>query len=106
MATIKLISEYLNAYIALCSTIDRLNKELETKKIRKPNFPSEISENLVKFIYNRNNKDQAKWDVKGGDLITSNKLKLEVKAYSSDGPTSFGPTEKWDILYIVDAKNI
>lgn len=104
MASVKLISKYLDAYITLCDTIDKLNDQLESKKIRKPNFPSEISENIVKFVYNKNNKNLAKWDVKGGDLITLDGLKIEVKAYSSNGPTSFGPTEKWDILYIVDAK--
>ena len=29
---------------------------------------------------------------------------LEVKAFISDGPSSFGPTEQWDKLYFVDCK--
>jgi len=30
---------------------------------------------------------------------------LEVKAFISDGPSTFGPTEPWDKLYFVDCRN-
>lgn len=33
------------------------------------------------------------------------KTKIEVKGFSSNGPTSFGPSETWDILYFVNCKN-
>jgi hypothetical protein len=41
------------------------------------------------------------WDTVNGDLIVLNK-KLEIKGFMSTGPSSFGPTEKWDFIYFVD----
>lgn len=38
---------------------------------------------------------------KKGDLVDQDD-QLEVKAFSSIGPMSFGPTEEWDRLYIID----
>lgn len=43
------------------------------------------------------------WDgVVGGDLMRPDGTKIEVKAFSSNAPTSFGPTENWDLIYFVD----
>ena len=49
------------------------------------------------------------WDSSStGDLILkfNNKYiqnkKIEIKAFSSIGPISFGPTESWDWIYFVD----
>jgi hypothetical protein len=42
------------------------------------------------------------WDTDTGDLQCGNML-IEVKAFSSNGPTTFGPTEKWDRIYFLDA---
>ena len=69
------------------------------KKIRKPNFPEDISENLVKITIS----EQCTWKEKSGDLYSEVLGKIEIKCFSSTGPISFGPCEKWDILYIVDA---
>ena len=30
---------------------------------------------------------------------------IEVKGFMSDGPSSFGPTENWDWIYFVDARD-
>ena len=51
------------------------------------------------------------WDTDKGDLIIKNKyikrvIRIEVKGFTSSGPSSFGPKEQWDILYFVDGKNI
>ena len=46
------------------------------------------------------------WDVSSGDLLIKNKFmykKLEVKAFSSTGPITFGPSENWGRIYFVDA---
>jgi hypothetical protein len=80
-----------------------INKILNIKKIRNQNFPSEISENLVKFAIFKKYKIYGNWDTKCGDLNVLNK-KIEIKAFMSSGPTSFGPDEKWDWIYFVDAK--
>jgi len=42
------------------------------------------------------------WDTDTGDLQCGD-MSIEVKAFSSTGPTTFGPTEKWDRIYFLDA---
>ena len=45
---------------------------------------------------------------KKGDLslkLYNYDIKIEVKAFSSEGPISFGPNEYWDWIYFVDAIN-
>ena len=72
------------------------------RQIRRQNFLPEISENIAKFaIFKKYNK-MPNWNTKNGDLSLGDK-QLEVKAYSSGGPISFGPKERWEKLYIVDA---
>ena len=68
--------------------------------IRKPNFPEDISENIVR-LYEL--QDCSEWKHKSGDLYSKSDGKIEVKCFSSTGPISFGPKETWDLLYIVDA---
>ena len=79
------------------------------KKIRRLNFPSEISENIVKFAIFKKYGLMPNWDdTNKGDLILnilSDSIKIEVKAFSSLGPISFGPNEEWDWIYFVDAVN-
>ena len=71
------------------------------------NFPSEISENLVRIFIKNKSGDDVIWNTKSGDLYNKTKKKIiEVKAFSSSGPTSFGPTEKWDKIYFVDLRHI
>lgn len=70
--------------------------------IRNPPFPSEISENIVKFaIFNRS-KVMASHCC-SGDLKLLD-YKTEVKARSSEGPASFGPQESWRKIYFMDAR--
>lgn len=70
-------------------------------KIRKPNFPEDISENIVKYFLNFNTT----WKESPGDLNSDEFGKIEIKCFSSVGPISFGPSEKWNILCIVDARD-
>lgn len=89
---------------------EQLNKKLSYKKIRKTNFPSHISENIVKFAFYKKYKVMPSWDTDKGDLVIKNKytkfLRLEVKGFTSDGPSSFGPKEYWDFIYFIDGKDI
>lgn len=84
---------------------NEINKKLITKKLRLPNYPSEITENLVKFAIKKKYNVAPCWDTTKGDLSLFDK-KLEVKG-SIDllhgGPSSFGPTEEWHRIYFVDA---
>ena len=89
----------LDAYIEYCDKIAQINKHLK-RKIRNCNFPSEISENIVAELFNYEWKN-----VQKGDLIDSKKgRRVEVKGFRSTGPISFGPTEYWDVLYLVDCR--
>lgn len=100
--TYKDVYRLLNYYIQYCKKIIHINRKLR-KKIRLPNFPSEISENIVKFILYHKRKIMPEW-CRTGDLILMGK-KLEIKAYISKGPSSFDPTEKWYRLYFLDCSN-
>ena len=96
----------LDSFITYTNSLDVVNKQLTNKKIRMPNFPSEISENIAKFAIYKKYKICPTWDTKNGDISISNKYinkKFEIKAFSSKGPTSFGPLENWNYLYFVDA---
>lgn len=95
--------DYLEKFISYTNIIKNINKNLSDRKIRMPNFPSEISENIVKFAIKKIKKTNPIWNVKNGDLIDGIN-KIEVKGFSSNGPTSFGPKEEWDILYFINCK--
>lgn len=100
--TLQKLEIYLDAYIKTHNIIDDMNLTLTNRKIRKPNIPSEITENIVRFVLKKIKNIDVKWDIKGCDLLWDNKI-IEVKGFSSSGPNSFGPNTKWDILYFVDA---
>ena len=89
----KQIYSYYKTYCKLCK------QTLELKEIRnvgrKPNFPEVISEALCRKLFNLNKP-------KNGDATFGN-LRVEIKCFSSKGPISFGPTESWDILIVVNA---
>ena len=99
--TINMVEYLLDNYIKTTDLYNNINKKLSKKKIRNPNFPSEISENIVKFAFFKKYKIIPSWDTDKGDLIVLNK-KLEVKGFMSSGPSSFGPTEDWDFIYFID----
>jgi hypothetical protein len=37
------------------------------------------------------------------DLIVNDNILVEVKCFASSGSTTFGPKEKWDHIYFLDA---
>lgn len=92
--TVEILRQRINAYKILhvsCGLNDN---------IRRPNFPEDISENIVRFHIG----DTCAWRDGPGDLYCSHNGKIEVKCFTSDGPISFGPKEDWDELYVVDAR--
>lgn len=101
--TSSLLKKLINNHKDTHKFYKEINKNLKLKKCRNNNFPSHISENIVKFAIIHKTNEIPNWDVKPGDL-NLNKKTLEVKAFSSDGPMSFGPKEKWDELYFIDCK--
>lgn len=101
------INELLEIHINYIKMLQTFMKKYKYK-IRFPNFPEEISENIVKEFINKKEKRNCKKTQIGGDLEIiegKNLKKIEVKCFTSDGPTSFGPTENWDEIYFLDAKN-
>jgi hypothetical protein len=110
--TFDILNEHLDAYILYVMNIIKINNKcnINNKKIRAPNFPEAISENIVKFAYKLKYDICPNWCTSSGDLEiydTTNKhnIKIEVKGFSSNGPSSFGPTEQWNILYFIDCSN-
>ena len=87
--------------------------------IRHQNPPEDITENIVKFIINNHDNDPScKWaksmKLNGTKLIGdlySEKYTIdsppEVKAFTSNGPASFGPKKKvWGNLFLRYAKMV
>jgi len=104
------LNRLLDLYIAVNREKDALNREMDQEhqgngKIRHSNFYSEISENIAKFAYYKKHPDKGlpTWNSVKGDLELGEK-QLEVKGFMSDGPSSFGPTEDWDVILFVDCK--
>lgn len=80
--------------------------------IRHQNPPEDVTENIVKFIIqNYDNDPSCKWAKSmecKGDLY-SDKYAIdspaEIKAFTSDGPSSFGPDKKFSVIYFLDMRN-
>lgn len=105
--TKQLVEMYINNFNASISTIHKINSQLKSKKCRKPNYPSEITENLVKFAIIKKYNVSPSWDTTKGDLCLYG-IQLEVKGsvdLMNGGPCSFGPKEEWICIYFVDALN-
>jgi hypothetical protein len=76
--------------------------------IRNQNPPEDITENIVKFIILNYEKDTtcvwSKSMGKKGDLYSDTRNVIEVKAFTSSGPSSFGPKKKFDVIYFLDMR--
>ena len=91
---------------------NQLNKLLKGKKIRKSNFPSHISENIIKFVFYKRYNILPSWNTDKGDLIIDkykNKEKFRIECKASvdlnNSLNTFGPKEYWDYIYFLDAKD-
>jgi hypothetical protein len=84
--------------------------------IRQQNPPEDITENIAKFIIRNIEKDNTVIWCKGidkkynltGDLYSSHYDKssgIEVKSFTSNGPSQFGPKKKFGVLYFLDLRN-
>jgi hypothetical protein len=105
--TLEIINILLEKYNENLLFNEKINKLLSKKKIRNENFPSHISENIVKYAIYKKYKIMPSWDTKKGDICIEKyiPLQIEVKGFMSDGPSSFGPTEQWDKIYFIDCKD-
>jgi hypothetical protein len=102
------LNKLLDAYNYFYTVKEEINEDFgdnkKHKKIRNINFPSEISENIVKFYKAKQTGIMGTWNTDVGDIQIHDK-RCEVKGFMSDGPSSFGPDEKWDWIYFVDCKD-
>jgi hypothetical protein len=103
-------NEYKQSYLSV--------NELKLKgiPIRQQNPPEDITENMVKFIIRNYENDSSCVWCKGidkkhglkGDLYSNKYDKnspLEVKSFTSNGPSQFGPNKKFSVLYFLDLRN-
>jgi hypothetical protein len=98
---------YRNYYITRFNT-----KKNTGLPIRLPNPPEDVTENIAKFIIiNYENDPSCKWAKSiqlTGDLYSDKytiEMPPEVKAFTSDGPSSFGPKKKFGVLYFLDMRD-
>lgn len=107
--TIKILNKCLDKYITDLKFNHEINSLVSNKKRRNENFPSDISENIVKFVIAHKYGIMPCWDTDKGDIVINKKQifrQVEVKGFMSTGPSSFGPTETWDLLYFVDGQDV
>lgn len=85
--------------------------------IRHQNTPEDITENITKFIIRKYENDNSCLWCKGldkklgitGDLYSNKYNKntpIEVKSFTSNGPSQFGPDKKFGVLYFLDLRNM
>lgn len=76
--------------------------------IRHQNPPEDVTENIVKFIIQNHEHDPTCMWSKSmgmkGDLHSSTHSAIEVKAFTSSGPSSFGPKKKFGVIYFLDMR--
>jgi len=83
--------------------------------IRHQNTPEDITENITKFIIRKYENDKSCVWCKGvdkkhgltGDLYSNKYDKttpIEVKSFTSSGPSQFGPGKKFGVLYFLDLR--
>ena len=87
-------------------------KETTNLPIRQQNPPEDITENIVKVIIRNYEGDiSCKWAKAiglNGDLYSDKytiDAPIEVKAFTSDGPSSFGPKKKFGVIYFLDMRH-
>jgi hypothetical protein len=74
-------------------------------KTRRYGLPEHISENIIKFvIQNKLGDPTCSWGCTVGDLFSAKSKIIECKSLTSDGPTSFGPDQKWNEIFFLDAR--
>lgn len=83
--------------------------------IRHQNTPEDITENIAKIIIRKFENDNSCVWCKGvdkkhgltGDLYSNKYDKnapIEIKSFTSDGPSQFGPKKKFGVLYFLDLR--
>ena len=107
MLSLNNVNELLDIHIDYVNKLKNFQKKTNCA-LRLPNFPECISENIIKEYINIIEKRNCSSSTTCGDLKVVDgikEIKIEVKCFTSTGPTSFGPTESWDEIYFLDGIN-
>ena len=107
--TYLILNQCIDKYLSDLKFNDEINLHMSQKKRRNENFPSDISENIAKLAIFKKYDIMPCWDTTIGDIIINKPgifKQIEVKGFMSPGPSSFGPKERWDLLYFVDGQDI
>lgn len=101
--TVSILKQRFDEYKNYVYSINHYEHSLN---IRKPIFPEDISENIIKFIIHNVLGDKtSSWYCNTGDLYSSIEGIQECKCFTSNAPISFSPSSKWDVIYFLDARN-
>lgn len=89
--------------------VDNAKREIEFTerfglKHRREGMSAELSENIIKYAIRRLGDATCTWACEVGDLYSDVEKVQECKSFTSTGPTSFGPHQKWDVIYFLDAR--
>lgn len=113
--TFEALKDRLEAFLACCRQVIAFKAKYGVRGVRMPIMDEDISENIIKFIIQFTLGDKscawtksiAKENSKiAGDLTSATSGAIECKCFTSDGPISFGPTEKWNEIYFLDARSV
>jgi hypothetical protein len=105
--SLEMLKELYESHIAYVKKIDDICKKYQfpQSQVRKPNMPEYLTENMIRLIIINYLGDKTCRKGEVGDLYSDIEGIQECKTFSSDGPISFGPTEKWDVIYFFDARD-
>ena len=105
----EVLNTRVDLYISYLRSVKEHNHVLYEKakgfKTRHSNLSEHFTENTLKWHLRKEDEDVVCCRLtakKGGDLCSTTKGMIQCKTFTSVGPISFGPTEKWDVLYFVD----
>lgn len=103
----------IDLYISYLRSLKEHNHVLYEKKkgfnTRHSNLSEHFTENTLKWYLRKEDKDVVCCRLtskKGGDLRSPTKGMIQCKTFTSVGPISFGPKEKWNVLYFLDMTDL
>lgn len=103
--TPEILKKRYASYLLATKELQAINQETGLC-IRGANPPEDITENMVKFILRKQGIDSswARCIKTNGDLYSEKEKVQEVKSFTSDGPSSFGPKKKFNVIYFLDMR--
>lgn len=102
--TSDIVRKLYKAFVFDETTMAEIEALVPGLHIRRTGMKMELSENIVKFAIQSKGDVSCTWGGDTGDLYSDVEGIQEVKSITAiDSPTSFGPTQPWDVIYFLDA---